>query len=194
MRFSRFAAVACLTLGTAGFMTAMNSCTATPAKETVAAAHTAQDKIARGKYLTTIMSCNDCHTPGTLYGAPDMTRMLSGSELGWPGPWGVASARNLTPDAETGIGNWTEEQIVTALRTGNRPDGRQLAAIMPWQNMAALTDEDAYAIAAFLKSIPAVSHKVPDPTGPGAKPAVAFVTFPPPSGWDAMNLPKPPAP
>src|SRR5215475_10917946 len=77
----------------------------------------AVDPIARGKYLVSIVGCGDCHTPGTLYGMPDTTRLLAGSELGWEGPWGLSYPRNLTPDQETGIGTWSEEDIVQTLRT-----------------------------------------------------------------------------
>src|SRR5689334_8822018 len=55
---------------------------------------------ARGGYLVSIAGCNDCHTPGTFYGAPDHARLLSGSEMGWAGPWGTVYAANLTPDRE----------------------------------------------------------------------------------------------
>ena len=154
------------------------------------AAAPAQDPVARGKYLVTIMSCNDCHTPGSFYGAPDTTRSLSGSDLGWVGPWGVVHARNLTPDS-TGIGAWTEDQIVTALHTGNTPDGSQLAPIMPWMNFTHLSDEDAGAIAAYLKSIPPVSHKNLDRIPPGKKPTGALINFPPPPAWDAPKGPPP---
>jgi len=149
------------------------------------------DPVARGRYLTTIMSCNDCHTPGYFYGAPDTTRKLSGSDVGWVGPWGVVHARNLTPDMETGIGKWTSEDIVKALRTGNTPDGIQLAPIMPWMNFAnVLSDDDANAIAAYLKSLPPVVHKNLDRIPPGGKLTGANVAFPPPPAWD---VPPPPA-
>ena len=145
----------------------------------------AKDKsLERGKYLVTVMGCNDCHTPGTLYGAPDMKRFLSGSELGWEGPWGVVYAANLTPDEETGLGEWNETDVVRAIRTGNRPDGRQLAPIMPWMNFASLTDDDAMAIARYLRSIPAVKHKAPAPVAPGVEVAGSVLRFPPPSAWD----------
>lgn len=159
------------------------SCTASN-QQTATVAATDQDPVARGRYLTTIMSCGDCHTPGTLYGAPDTTRHLSGSELGWVGPWGVVYARNLTPDS-TGLGSWTAEQIVHALRTGNTPDGRQLAPIMPWMNFTNLSDADANAIAAYLKSLPPISHRNLDPVPPGRKPTGALVQFSPPPAWDA---------
>jgi mono/diheme cytochrome c family protein len=147
-------------------------------------AATAVDPVVRGRYLVTIMSCNDCHTPGTLYGQPDTTRRLSGSELGWTGPWGVVHARNLTPDS-TGIGSWSKEQIVQALRTGNTPDGRQLAPIMPWMNFASILDEnDAMAIAAYLKSLPPIHHVNLPVIPPGAKMTGNNIVFPPPPAWD----------
>lgn len=159
---------------------------ATSKQDTSTAAHVDRDPIARGRYLVTIMSCNDCHTPGTFYGAPDTTRTLSGSDLGWIGPWGVVHARNITPDSATGIGSWTSEQIVHALRTGNTPDGSQLAPIMPWMNYANVLDQDdAMAIAAYLKSLPPVTHKNLDRQPPGQKPVGANITFPPPPAWDA---------
>lgn len=143
------------------------------------------DPVVRGRYLVTIMSCNDCHTPGFFYGAPDTLRRLSGSEIGWVGPWGVVHARNLTPDSATGIGSWTIEQIVTALRSGNTPDGSQLAAIMPWQNYSSILDQDdAVAIASYLKSLPPVTHKNLDRIPPGKKPSGATIAFPPPPAWD----------
>lgn len=159
--------------------------------ETKTAAAEPVDPVARGRYLVAIMSCTDCHTPGHFYGAPDTNRFLSGSEVGWVGPWGVVHARNLTPDSATGIGSWTKEQIMHAIRTGNTPDGTQLAAVMPWMNYAnVLTDEDAMAIASYLKSIPPVTHKNLDRVPPGGKPKSAVIVFPPPPAWD---VPAPPA-
>ena len=129
------------------------------------------EKVDRGKYLVQFGGCFDCHTPGYFFGKPDMSRYLGGSEVGFEIPgMGVFYAPNLTPDPETGLGKWSEDEIVTALQTGARPDGRELAPIMPWRSFAKLTKEDAAAIAAYLKSLPAVSHKVPGPFGPGEKP------------------------
>ena len=88
--------------------------------------------IARGEYLVTMGGCNDCHTPGYFFGKPDSSRFLGGSDVGFEIPGeGVFIGRNITPDKETGIGSWTREQIVTAIQTGQRPDGRMLAPIMP---------------------------------------------------------------
>ena len=151
-------------------------------------AMTPEEKLARGKYLVTIGGCNDCHTPGTFYGAPDMARMLSGSELGWTGPWGTSYAANLTPDPSTGLGNYTEGDIVTAIRTGHKKDGTPILPPMPWPNYASLTDEDAYAVAAYLKSVPPVVHAVPRNLPPGTK-APAALAFPPPPAWDAPRTP-----
>ena len=164
------------------------SCTSGTTGGTSAVPVAKEDPVARGRYLVTIMSCNDCHTPGNFYGAPDSTRRLSGSDIGWVGPWGVVHARNLTPDS-TGIGSWTAEQIVHTLKTGNTPDGTQLAPIMPWMNFANLTDDDAMAIAAYLKSLPPVHHVNLDRIPPGKKPTGTTIVIPPPPAYDALNLP-----
>jgi mono/diheme cytochrome c family protein len=130
-----------------------------------------QSQVARGKYLVTFGSCTDCHTPGYFFGKPDADRYLGGSEVGFEIPGlGVFHGPNLTPDPETGLGNWSIDQIVTTIQTGKRPDGRELAPIMPWRAFANLTKEDATAIAVFLKSVPAVKNKVPGPFGPNDKP------------------------
>jgi mono/diheme cytochrome c family protein len=131
--------------------------------------------VARGKYLVTIASCHDCHTPGYFLGKPDMARYLGGSDVGFELPGlGVFHGPNLTPDKETGLGGWTDAQVLAALQTGVRPDDRVLAPIMPWHAFAALTKPDADAIVAFLRSLPPVSHKVPGPFGP-TEPATSFV-------------------
>lgn len=184
MRSARIAAVALIALTALVGVHALG--TAAPAKAGKAAA----DKLARGKYLVEAIGCNDCHTPGTFYGAPDFSRFLSGSELAWEGPWGLVFASNLTSDRETGLGAWTEEQIATAIQTGNRPDGRQLAPIMPWMNFSKLTREDARAIAAYLLTVPAVKHVVPPPVPPGGKWDGPVLRFPPPPAWDAPRAPQ----
>src|SRR5256885_325931 len=79
----------------------------------------AQDAVARGKYLTTFGGCHDCHTPGYFFGKPDEKRHLAGSEVGFEIPgMGVFHGPNLTPDKDTGLGNWSAAEIVTALQTG----------------------------------------------------------------------------
>src|SRR5271166_1047530 len=118
-------------------------------------------QLARGRYLVAIAGCSDCHTPGGMLGAADMKRYLGGSDVGFSIPaQGVFVGQNLTPDKETGLGDWTAEQIVTAIRKGKRPDGSELSGVMPWGSFSHLTDDDAMAIAAFLKNLPPVSNKV----------------------------------
>jgi mono/diheme cytochrome c family protein len=152
----------------------------------------ADPQVDRGKYLVTVGGCNDCHTPGGLIN-PDMTRMLSGADLGFGIPGlGVFVGRNLTPDKETGLGNWTTEQIVTAFTTGVRPDGRILAPWMPWKAFSQLSSADAQAIAAYLKSIPAVKNPIPGPFGPEEKPSLPVFTVVP--GDVYASMPKPPPP
>jgi mono/diheme cytochrome c family protein len=139
------------------------------------------DPIARGKYLVQLGGCHDCHTPGYRGGKPDKARYLGGSDVGFATPGlGFFVPPNLTPDKETGLGNWTSEEIVTALQTGVRPDGRILSPVMPWRNFANLTRPDALAIAAYLKSLPPVNHKVPGPFGTQERPTVPVMTIVPP--------------
>lgn len=180
MPWTRWTAIVLSLIAVVTYTVAMSCAT----RQNQPAALTQEQKITRGEHLVGVTGCGDCHTPGSLFGGPDMQRKLSGSELGWTGPWGTTYARNLTPDNETGIGKWSEDDIVKAFRLGQRPDGSPLLPPMPWQDFAGFSDEDAYAIAAYLKSIPAVQHKVPDRLPPGVKAPVALV-FPAPPAWDA---------
>jgi mono/diheme cytochrome c family protein len=153
-------------------------------------AQAAQSQVERGKYLVTLGGCSDCHTPGTFLGHPDKSRYLGGSDVGFAIPGlGVFAGPNLTPDKETGIGGWTTQQIVTAITTGKRPDGRILAPIMPYEALSHLTSADALAIAAYLKSLKPVSNKVAGPFGPTEKPTIfVFDVIP---GDVYSSLPKP---
>ena len=163
----------------------------------------APDPVKRGEYLVTIAGCHDCHTPKNMGPSglpePDMTRMLSGHPAeapyplwkpedlqannaiastntmlsAWAGPWGVSFAINLTSDKETGIGEWTEETFIQALRTGKhqgQPNGRDILPPMPWQNLKLMTDEDLKAVWAYLRSIPAVKNSAPLPVPPSMPP------------------------
>jgi mono/diheme cytochrome c family protein len=136
----------------------------------------------RGKYLVSLGGCNDCHTPGVFLGKPDFSRTLGGSEVGFELPGlGVFHGPNLTPDKETGLGDWTAEEIVAAITKGQRPDGRELAPIMPWQSLAVLTKDDALAIVAYLRSLPPVKNKVPGPFGPSETPTSFVMKVVPPA-------------
>jgi len=152
--------------------------------------------IERGRYLVNFGGCNDCHSPKVFTPTgpmPDTTRLLSGSpssnklpELpkdilapdkwgaittndltAWAGPWGVSFTRNLTPDVATGIGSWTEEIFIKALRTGkDMGEGRDILPPMPWQMIGQATDADLKAIFAYLKSLKPIENAVPDPISP----------------------------
>ncbi|HWK44227.1 MAG TPA: cytochrome c [Stellaceae bacterium] len=141
----------------------------------------ADQRVERGRYLVTIGGCVDCHTPGYFLGKPDMARFLGGSEVGFEIPGlGVFYGPNLTPDKETGLGNWTTAQIGTALQKGVRPDGRELSPNMPWRALAHLTEPDVLAIVAFLRSLPPVKNQVPGPFGPGETPTSFVMKIVPP--------------
>lgn len=158
----------------------------TPAEEAAPAqpaAMTQEQRVARGEYLVKVIGCGDCHTPGSFSGAPDAGRWLSGTEYGWVGPWGTTYGKNLTPDS-TGLAAWTEDDIVGVLKTGTRKDGSKVLPPMPWPWFSNLSDEDAHAIAAYLKSIPPVEHVVPAALPPGKKAKGPTIAFPAPAQWD----------
>jgi mono/diheme cytochrome c family protein len=137
-------------------------------------------QIARGQYLVTIAGCSDCHTPGGMLGSPDMKRYLGGSDVGFSIPGqGAFVGQNLTPDPDTGLGKWTGDQIVTAIRKGKRPDGSGLSGVMPYGSFSHLTDDDAYAIAAFLKSLPPVHNQVVSYKSTDAVPIAVSAVLPP---------------
>ncbi len=152
-------------------------------------------EIARGKYLVSVGSCTDCHTPGHFLGKEEAGKFLAGSDVGFAIPGlGVFVAPNLTSDKATGLGNWTAAQIVTALTTGVTPQGRKLAPAMPYDNYANMTKSDALAIAAYLKSLPPVSHQVPGPFGTKESPNVFVMAVIPGAVYARIANPPPPAP
>jgi len=85
----------------------------------------------------------------------------------WAGPWGVSFAANLTPDKETGIGNWTPEMFINTMRTGKHMGmGRDLIAPMPWEDYANYSDEDLMVIYAYLRTLTPIKNRVPAPIPP----------------------------
>ena len=150
----------------------------------------AESAVDRGKYLVTIAGCNDCHTPGYFFGKPDFAHALSGSDVAFSIPGlGAFPGRNLTPDKDTGLGAWSDDEIITALTRGIRPDGRKLAPSMPWRALAALSHDDAEAIVAYLRSLPAVNRAVPGPFKPGETPSLPVFMIVP--GDTYAKMPKP---
>ena len=159
------------------------------AASTLPKAH-AETPVERGAYLVVVAGCNDCHTPGFFFGKPDKDKFLGGSDVGFEIPGlGVFNGRNITPDKETGIGGWTDEQIAAAITTGKRPDGRQLAPIMNYAAFTHMTKEDVAAVVAYLRSIPPVHNAVAGPFKPGEKVSIFTFRIEPP-GQTAAAAPK----
>lgn len=155
-----------------------------------------QEQVKRGQYLITVSGCHDCHTPMKFDAqlgmpVPQMDRALSGHPVGAPDPvgepgkgdnavigptftafklpFGVVYAQNLTPDAETGLGLWSEDDFLRAVRTGKHRGaeaGRPILPPMPWRNVQQMSDADIKAIFAYLQTIPAIKNQVPEPKVP----------------------------
>jgi cytochrome c553 len=145
--------------------------------------------VQRGEYIVTAGFCHDCHTPmkeGPNGPEPDMTRALSGHPenlkvsmpkvpsgwlamgnstfTAWAGPWGISFTANLTPDQNTGLGVWTEDVFIRAMREGKHMGGgRPILPPMPWMYVAKYSDDDLKAIFAYLKSLKPIANRVPDP-------------------------------
>jgi hypothetical protein len=163
------------------------------------AAAPAVSPVERGHMLIIGGGCHDCHTPkkiGPNGPEADMSRMLSGhpeSEgvpppfkpikgspyvihinghlTAWSGDWGVSYAANLTPDMNTGLGIWTEDMFVNALKQGKHMGkSRPILPPMPWNWYGQLPEDDLKAMFAYLKSIPAIKNRVPVPLTPDGKP------------------------
>ena len=108
----------------------------------------AQDAVQRGAYLVHAGGCASCHT------MPGGARFAGGRAL--ETPFGTFYSPNITPDAETGIGRWTDAQFQHALREGRRPDGASYFPVFPYPSFTSITDADALAIKAYLFSLPPV--------------------------------------
>jgi mono/diheme cytochrome c family protein len=138
----------------------------------------------RGAYLvTSIAACGNCHTPrdAAINQIPGMS-LAGGFKFDVAG-LGHIVGPNITPDPSTGIGAWTDGQIVNALRNGKRPDGTIIGPPMPIDFYSRISDNDAAAITAYLKSIKAVRHEVarsqyPIPLPPAYGPVVDHVDEP----------------
>jgi mono/diheme cytochrome c family protein len=113
----------------------------------------------RGRYLVdTVMTCQNCHTPKGPNG-PQFDKALSGG-LRFDEPAFDVTASNITPDRDTGIGDWTDAEIKTALQEGTRPAGHRLAEVMPSGFYKILTPGDLDGIVAHLRSLPPIENKV----------------------------------
>lgn len=140
--------------------------------------------VEHGKYLVSLLGCGTCHTDGALIGEANRNRLLAGSRIGiaisdplktnLPG---VVYPGNLTPDNETGIGNWSQDQLVDMIRTGTNQHGASTLSVMPWPAYASINSDDAKAIAAYLLSLKPVRHSVPRNVRPGQKATASFVHY-----------------
>lgn len=184
-------------LMTVAAVSSAQSPSAPPVKAKGSPARPAPAAVERGRYLVTVAGCHDCHTPkkmGAHGPVLDESRILSGHPqaevvsapaavppgwmaatnmhlTAWSGPWGVSFTFNLTPDENTGIGSWSEETFVKALRTGRHMGvERPILPPMPWEMYAKMTDADLKAVYAYLRSIPAISNRVPEPLPPAGPP------------------------
>jgi len=153
----------------------------------VTAMASAETLLERGDYLVnTIAACGNCHTPKDVNGHAIAGEELSGGfEFDDPGIGHVVGP-NITPDPETGIGTWSEAQIVTALRDGKRPDGTIIGPPMPIPVYRQLSDRDAQAIAAYLRGVKPIRNRVARtrydiPLPPAYGPPVTHAEAPPPT-------------
>jgi mono/diheme cytochrome c family protein len=156
-----------------------------------AQARVEQSTTERGKYLVAVAGCSACHTPmkmGASGPEPDLTRFLAGhpqelklsappaasaswtwsgsaTNTAFAGPWGVSYATNLTSDQETGLGAWTDQVFINALKTGRHMGvGRPILPPMPWTGYAQMSDDDLRAVFTYLRTVDAKSNQVPEPS------------------------------
>ncbi|HEY0156050.1 MAG TPA: c-type cytochrome [Thermoanaerobaculia bacterium] len=125
------------------------------------------ERVARGKYLVNhVAICFDCHSERTLaYGMPFKPGQEGVRGFVWNNTTafpGVLAAANITPDRETGIGAWTDGEIVRAMREGVNREGEALFPIMPYPHLRHLSDEDAYAIVAYLRTLKPQRYEEPE--------------------------------
>ena len=141
-----------------------------------ASAAAAETQVERGQYLAHIMDCGGCHNIGAMTPSPNFETPLAGGTIGFEIPgMGTFYPPNLTPDEATGLGTWSDDEIIAAFTTGLRPDGRQLSPAMPWMSYAHINSDDATALVAYMRSLKPVSNKVPGPFGPEDKPTGPFL-------------------
>ena len=127
--------------------------------------------VVRGKYLVQVAGCNDCHTPGYLETAGEVeeSKWLTGTALGWRGPWGTTYAPNL----RLSVKDMTADQFVERARSPLRPP-------MPWFNLRDMRDGDVKAIYAYLKHLGPAGEPAPAYLPPDQEPKGPYVTFPAP--------------
>ncbi|MBS4029317.1 MAG: c-type cytochrome [Ignavibacteriales bacterium] len=122
-----------------------------------------KNPLARGKYIVESRGCTDCHSP-----IDEHEKLIEGLELAGGQRWSLGAygdfyAPNLTPDKETGLGNWTFEEFKNAFTRGIKKDGsRMLPFPMPWTAYVNYSDDDLHAIFSYLQSLPPIYNKIPE--------------------------------
>jgi len=131
----------------------------------------------RGHYLVTLGSCADCHATPTAQG-PDIDHMyLAGGMKTSRKGFGTYITMNLTPDKATGVGNWSDEDLMRVWRNGIAPDGHQVPGhLMPWPAFSHWSDEDVHAVIVYLRHTTPIAHAIqkPDPSEPSMGTPAAF--------------------
>ena len=112
---------------------------------------TAADEVLRGRYIFGATGGCGCHT------VPDGPVNAGGRR--YDGPFGTVHSTNITPDRQTGIGTWTDAEIIAAIRTGRRPDGERLLPVHPYPVFNGMAQEDLQALVAFLRTVPPVARR-----------------------------------
>lgn len=116
------------------------------------------DPVRYGEYLAgPVGHCIECHTP-FVEGHPDFANQLGAGGFPFKGPWGVSVSRNITPAPKGGLGNWSDEQIKTAITRGERPDGSKLLPPMPFSYYQNISPADLDAIVAYLRSLKPIGN------------------------------------
>jgi hypothetical protein len=172
------------------FVAACSTTTPEPTPTATPSPTPAMSAVERGKYIVDAGGCHDCHTPwqmGPNGPEPDMSRALSGHPeamkvetpakltepwiaavaptfTAWSGPWCISYTANLTPYRNTGLGIWTEDMFIRAIREGKHMGtSRPILPPMPWQAIRNYNDADLKAIFAYLQSLPPIANRVPEP-------------------------------
>jgi mono/diheme cytochrome c family protein len=109
-----------------------------------------RDLVAQGKYVFGTAGGCGCHT--------EKGKPVNSGGRKYVGPFGAVYSANITPDRQTGIGGWTDDQIITAIRLGRRPNGERLVPVHPYPVFNGMAAEDLRALVAFLRSVPAVNR------------------------------------
>ena len=128
-----------------------------------------------GRTLVMNNGCIGCHATNGPQG-PDLTKYLSGGGIKIASKHGTFVSRNLTPDPETGLARRTDDEVKRVLRSGTFADGHVVSyTTMPWAGFSNWTEEDRHAVVVYLRSLPAVTHQIPEPSlGPADMPPNAL--------------------